>query len=287
MRDLNEHSITEAALEKVANATSPRARTISNALIRHLHAFVREIEPTEEEWTQAIQFLTETGQMCNERRQEFILLSDTLGVSMLVDAINHRTRGEATETTVFGPFFVTDAPEVRSGDQIAGDLGGPPLHVIGCVSNTRGEPLAGARVDVWHADSDGFYDVQYEEPYRNGGRCRIETDAQGAFDFRTVLPSPYPIPHDGPVGRMLQAQGRHPFRPAHVHFMITAPGYTKLVTHLFLKGSEYLDSDVVFGVKESLIRPLEVVEAARNARKTPTFFLRADFRLALPSETMG
>jgi hydroxyquinol 1,2-dioxygenase len=282
MRDLDENSITRAVLERVSGATNPRARQISEALVRHLHAFVKEIEPTETEWEQAIAFLTETGQLCDERRQEFILLSDTLGVSMLVDAINHRNAGDSTETTVFGPFFVASAPKVAAGVSIAGALTGPPLLVSGLVLDAGGEPLSGAVIDAWHADSEGFYDVQYPDR-RMGGRAQLITDENGDFHFWSVLPAPYPIPDDGTVGRMLSAQGRHPYRPAHVHFMINAPGHRKLVTHLFLKDSEYLDSDVVFGVKDSLIRAVEPQVRANAEGGAPEnyFLLRADFRLAL------
>ena len=281
-RDLDEHSITRAVLERVAGATNPRTRQISEALVRHLHAFVKEIEPTEAEWAQAIAFLTETGHLCDDRRQEFILLSDTLGVSMLVDAINHRNAGDATETTVFGPFFVASAPKTAAGASIAGALTGPPLLVTGLVLDAAGAPLSGAVVDAWHADSAGFYDVQYPDR-RVGGRAQLITDDKGGFHFWSVLPSPYPIPDDGTVGRMLSAQGRHPYRPAHVHFMVNAPGHRKLVTHLFLRGSEYLDSDVVFGVKDSLIRPVEprVRTEAEHGVPEHYFLLRADFRLGL------
>jgi hydroxyquinol 1,2-dioxygenase len=280
MRDLDENSITEAVLKRVAGAANPRTRKISEALVRHLHAFVKEIEPTEAEWEQAIAFLTETGHLCDDRRQEFILLSDALGVSMLVDSINHRNPGEATETTVFGPFFVANAPQVDAGASIAGALEGPALRVDGRVLDADGAPLAGAAIDAWHADAEGFYDVQYADN-RLGGRAQLTTDDNGEFNFWSVLPSPYPIPNDGTVGKMLAAQGRHPYRPAHVHFMITAPGHQKLVTHLFLKGSEYLDSDVVFGVKESLICEVERRTAAHGGPGAPLnyFQLRADFRL--------
>jgi len=281
MRDLDENSITQAVLERVAGATNPRMRQISEALVRHLHAFVKEIEPTEAEWEQAIALLTETGHLCDERRQEFILLSDTLGVSTLVDAINHRNAGESTETTVFGPFFVASAPKVAAGASIAGELTGPPLLVTGRVLDAEGAPLSDAVLDVWHADSEGFYDVQYSDG-RVGGRAQLITDEYGDFHFWSVLPSPYPIPNDGTVGRMLAAQGRHPYRPAHVHFMINAPGHRKLVTHLFLKGGEYLDSDVVFGVKDSLIRSVQPQVRVNAVSGAPEnyFLLRADFRLA-------
>ena len=187
---------------------------------------MREVEPTIEEWEAGIRFLTETGQMCTDTRQEFILLSDTLGVSMLVDAINHRLPEGATETTVLGPFFVADAPELPLGADISGGMTGQPLYVEGSVRSIDGEPLAGAIVDTWHSDDDGFYDVQHLDEV--GGlalRGRFRTDDDGRFRFWSIVPKFYPIPYDGPVGKMLEAQGRHPYRPAHVHFMIAAPGY--------------------------------------------------------------
>jgi hydroxyquinol 1,2-dioxygenase len=288
MRDFDEHSITEAVLERVGGASSPRVREISEALVRHLHAFIREVEPTIEEWEAGIRFLTDTGKMCSETRQEFILLSDTLGVSMLVDAINHRLPG-ATESTVLGPFYVEDAPEMPLGADISKGMKGRPLYVEGTVASVDGKPLAGARVDTWHSDDDGFYDVQHLD--KTGGlalRGRFRTDAEGRFRFWSIVPTFYPIPYDGPVGKMLEAQGRHPYRPAHVHFMIAAPGYEKLVTHVFVAGDKYLDSDAVFGVKESLIRELEERPAGSGPdgrQMTQAFsILRYGFRLAPASQ---
>jgi hydroxyquinol 1,2-dioxygenase len=252
MRDVNEHTITDAVLARMAGARSPRVRHISEALVRHLHAFIREIEPTQDEWAAAIDFVTRTGQACSDRRQEFILLSDTLGASMLVDAINHRRARGATETTVLGPFFVAGRPDAPLGADIAAGCAGVPMIVTGSVSALGGGPIAGAEVDVWHADGDGHYDVQVRaEPAL---RARFRTDGDGRFWFWSIRPAAYPIPDDGPVGRMLAAQGRHPFRPAHVHFMVRAPGRETLVTHVFADGDRYLDGDVVFGVKSSLIR---------------------------------
>ena len=285
MRDFDEHNITDAVLARVADASSPRAKQISEALVRHLHAFVREVEPTIEEWEAGIRFLTETGKMCSDTRQEFILLSDTLGVSMLVDAINHRLPKGATETTVLGPFFVADAPELPLGADISGTMKGRPLYVKGSVRSVDGKPLAGAIVDTWHSDDDGFYDVQHLDEV--GGlalRGRFRADADGRFRFWSIVPKFYPIPYDGPVGKMLEAQGRHPYRPAHVHFMIFAPGYTRLVTHVFVAGDKYLDSDAVFGVKNSLIRELDDHPAgdAPGGRRMsePYSVMRYDFVLA-------
>lgn len=263
MRNFDEHSITEAVIEKVSGARDPRLREISTSLVRHLHDFVREIEPTQEEWGQAIDFLTRTGQMCSATRQEFILLSDTLGVSMLVDAINHRLPGGATETTVLGPFHVAHAPDVESGAVIAGPRDGPPLLIEGRVTDVAGLPIQSAVVDVWHADADGFYDVQKDGEVLSS-RGRVRTDDNGDFHLVGAVPAAYPIPNDGPVGQMLDAQGRHPFRPAHVHFLVAAPGYETLVTHLFLSDSDYLDSDVVFGVKDSLIEQIGEAAAGRT-----------------------
>ena len=286
MRNFDEHSITDAVRERVAQATDSRVRRISDALVRHLHDFVREIEPTQAEWAQAIDFLTRTGHTCGANRQEFILLSDALGVSMLVDAINHRNPGDATETTVLGPFHVDASPEMPLGADISPGLDGKKLFVSGTVRGAAGGgPLAGASVEVWHSDGDGYYDIQQLE--ETGGltmRARLRTDGEGRFDFWTIMPAAYPIPNDGPVGRMLEVQGRHPYRPAHVHFMIAAPGYEKLVTHVFVAGDEYLDSDVVFGVKDSLIRSFDERPASRAPDGTdvgaPYAMLTYDFALA-------
>jgi hydroxyquinol 1,2-dioxygenase len=267
MRNFDEFTITDAVLQRMAGTKSPRTRQISEALVRHLHAFVREIEPTQSEWETAIEFLTRTGQMCSETRQEFILLSDTLGVSMLVDAINHRTPQQTTETTVLGPFFVEAAPEHASGSDISGGMSGDLMLVTGSVADCRGTSIAGATVDVWHSDDDGYYDVQRQDTAQDTAdnapamRGRFRTDQAGRFWFWSIKPAPYPVPHDGPVGKMLEAQGRHPWRPAHVHFMISAPGCEQLVTHVFVAGDKYLDSDVVFGVKDSLIREFRQLPA--------------------------
>lgn len=255
MRNFDENTITQAVLDRISNASDPRIRQISEALVRHLHAFLREVRPTHEEWAYGINFLTRTGQMCDDNRQEFTLLSDTLGVSTLVDAINHPVAAGTTETTVLGPFFVQAAPDRQLGDDISGGIEGEAMIVTGSVKSSDGQPLEGALVDVWHSDDEGYYDVQQLD--KLGGlamRARFTTDQSGRFHFWSIEPAAYPIPHDGPVGQMLQAQGRHPWRPAHVHFMISAPGYERLVTHVFAAGDQYLDSDSVFGVKDSLIR---------------------------------
>jgi len=256
-RNLSDDALTRAVLASFDGAPSPRFRTVAQSLVRHLHAFVAEIEPTEEEWATAIDFLTRTGHITDERRQEFILLSDVLGVSMLVIGINHRVPDGATESTVFGPFFVAGAPVVRNGDDIANGAPGAPCLMAGRVLSVDGTPLGGALIDVWQADEAGFYDVQYADLGAARGRAQLRTDPDGRFSFWSVLPTAYPIPADGPVGELLAAAGRGPMRPAHVHFMVSAPGHATLITHVFVAGDEHLDGDAVFGVKASLIAPFE------------------------------
>ncbi|MGM4923992.1 intradiol ring-cleavage dioxygenase [Tardiphaga sp. 804_B3_N1_9] len=284
MRNFNENTITDAVLDRITNAGQPRIRQISEALVRHLHAFVREIRPTQREWEQGIEFLTRTGHMCDDKRQEFILLSDTLGVSMLVDAINHGAEKGVTDTTVLGPFFVQAAPEKKLGEDISGGMEGDPMIVTGSVSTPDGKPIANATIDVWHSDDDGYYDVQQLDKIGDlAMRARFHADAEGRFRFWSIKPAAYPIPHDGPVGDMLTAQGRHPWRPAHVHFMISAPGFEQLVTHVFVAGDKYLDSDVVFGVKDTLIREFARKDAGEapdgRMQDTSYYHLNYDFGL--------
>jgi len=262
MRNFDENNITAAVLARLSGCRDERTQQISEALVRHLHAFVKEIEPTDAEWTRAIAFLTQTGQMCSETRQEFILLSDTLGVSMLVDAINHRFPGNATQTTVLGPFYVAEAKDFVLGANISRDQDGRAMLVEGTVRDLRGEPIEGALIETWHADDHGFYDVQQSTGKSAlDMRARFKTDQTGHFWYRSIVPAAYPIPNDGPVGKMLDAQGRHPYRPAHVHFKVSALGFETIVTHVFLAGEQYLDSDVVFGVKDALITSLKTLSA--------------------------
>ena len=264
MRPSDECELTEAVLARLEGTRDRRLRQIMTSLVTHLHAFVREVELTEQEWLDAIRFLTETGQKCDERRQEFILLSDTLGVSMLVDWINHRKPSGATESTVLGPFYVEGAPELPNGAAIARETGGEPTIVSGHVRSADGRPISGAVLDVWQAGPNGLYDLQ--EP--DGGtnlRGRFRTDAAGRFEFRTVKPVSYPVPTDGPVGRMLRQLGRDATRPAHIHFKVSAEDYEPLTTHLFVEGDEHIESDAVFGVKESLIVPFERHESPVDA----------------------
>ena len=252
MRNLTEENLTDAVLAKLEGATDPRFKQVMASLIRHLHAFVRETELTEAEWFAGIQFLTATGQKCDDKRQEYILLSDTLGVSMLVDAINHRKTTGATESTVLGPFYVPDQPELPAGANIAEGAPGDPTYFSGRVLTPAGQPIAGATLDLWSTDGEGWYDVQLEGKGLRG-RGKIRTDAEGRYAFWTIKPVSYPIPTDGPVGQMLLRMGRHPYRPAHTHMILSAPGYEPVTTHVFVEGDPYLESDAVFAVKNSLV----------------------------------
>lgn len=261
----------------------PRLRRVIQSLIRHLHAFVKDVELTDAEWAAAIAFLTATGQKCDAVRQEFVLLSDVLGVSMLVETINHRAGG-ATESTVLGPFHMVESPPRELGDSISLDGKGEPCLVTGRVTGPDGEPLGGASVDVWQASEDGFYDVQQPgiQPESNL-RGLFPAAADGTFWFRTVLPRYYPIPDDGPVGGLLGATGRHPYRPAHIHFLVAADGYRPVTTHLFVAGTPYLDSDAVFGVKDSLVREFPVVDDPGRAAEVglPNPFRTVHFDVVL------
>ncbi|MQA33137.1 intradiol ring-cleavage dioxygenase [Modestobacter roseus] len=261
-----EHS-AEVVAASFADTPDPRLRQVLTSLVQHLHAFVKDVELTEEEWAVAIDFLTRTGQLSDDVRQEFILLSDVLGVSMLVETINHRSGGTATESTVLGPFHVVESPPRALGDDIALDGKGTPCLVSGRVTGPGGEPLAGASVDVWQTNEDGFYDVQQPDVQPAGNlRGMFTVDGDGRFWFRSVVPRYYPIPDDGPVGQLLAATGRHPYRPAHLHVIVAAPGHRTVTTHVFVADSPYLDSDAVFGVKESLVREVpEVDDPARAA----------------------
>ncbi|TPQ35811.1 intradiol ring-cleavage dioxygenase [Cupriavidus pinatubonensis] len=253
MRNLDEETITQAVLARNVDMKDRRLKEVMTSLIQHLHAFAREIKLTEEEWAAGIQFLTEVGHTCSPSRQEFILLSDTLGLSTLVTAQNHRKPRGCTEATVFGPFYVDDAPDYELGDDVGNGMAGEPCYVSGQVRSITGEAVPGAKIEVWQADADGFYDVQNPDRSHAQGRGTLTADDTGHFRFRSIVAECYPIPHDGPVGRMLDAMGRHPWRPAHLHFMISAPGYETLVTHVFRNDSDYLDSDAVFGVRSSLV----------------------------------
>jgi maleylacetate reductase len=240
-----------------ADAPDRRTAHLLGDLVRRLHGFVADNDVTEAEWQHAIDFLTRTGQMCGLNRQEFILLSDTLGVSSVVDVLTNSRNPDTTPSAVLGPFYVDGPPAVAHGADIARGMPGTPLWAAVRVTDPDGHPVADAVVDVWQSNEDGFYDVQLPDLDGPVLRARLRTDADGALRFWSILPSEYPIPTDGPVGQLLRATGRHPYRAPHLHFMIMAPGYLRLVTQLFVAGGAYLDSDAVFGVKDDLIVQFE------------------------------
>jgi hydroxyquinol 1,2-dioxygenase len=259
-----EEQLVRNVLRSFEDCQDPRLKQLMQSLVTHLHAFIRDVRLTEAEWNKAIEFLTAVGHITDDRRQEFILLSDVFGASMQTINVNNEASGEATEATVFGPFFVEDAPQIENGGDIAGAAPGEPCWVEGTVKDTDGNPVPNARIEVWEADEDGFYDVQYSDQ-RVSGRAHIYSDENGNYRFWGLTPTPYPIPHDGPVGQMLSAVGRSPMRASHLHFMVTKPGLRTLVTHIFVRGDELLKYDTVFGVKESLIKDFVQQEAG-----TPT-----------------
>ena len=265
------------------NTPNPRLKQVMTSLIIHLHTFIREVELSQEEWALGIQFLTRAGQICDEKRQEFILLSDITGTSMLVDAINHRLSEGATESTVFGPFYREGAPELPMGATISQDGRGEPAVVAGQVRSTNGTPIAGALLDVWETDENGLYEQQDPEQPDMNLRGKFRTDHEGRYFFVGIKPVSYAIPDDGPVGQLLRALSRHPFRPAHIHLLVSADGFMSVTTHLFVKGDPYLDSDAVFGTKDSLvvdfIRHTSEEEAARYHVTAPFYTVHFDFVL--------
>lgn len=265
MAQLEAVEIAQAVVDRMADAQDPRFKQVMTSLVKHVHAFAREVDLTPQEWMTAIQFLTATGQKCDAKRQEFILLSDTLGLSMLVVALD-QARGERaakaaqaaggsrpTEATVQGPFYWEGSPVLALGSDIGSGVSGEPAHYSGRVTDTAGKPIANCCLDVWSGDGDGMYDMQLGESAGMRLRARFHTDAQGRYHFWSIKPTFYPVPDDGPVGDMLRGMGRHPNRPGHIHMMVYAPGFQRLTTHLFVADSKYLDSDAVFGVRDSLV----------------------------------
>ena len=281
-RNLSEKSITKAVIARNKKAESARFKTVITSLVKNLHRFARDVKLTEDEWNYGIDFLTRTGQLCSDKRQEFILLSDTLGLSTLVTQLNHHSRGKETEQTVFGPFHREKAPVYAMGDNISKGIRGVPCFVSGKITDAKGKPIAGAVLDVWHSDDDGAYDVQRAE-WKGAMRMRgvFKPGPDGKFHLRTIRPKYYPVPTDGPTGELLKAAARHPMRPAHIHFMVNAKGYDRLVTHVFVKGDEYIDSDAVFGVRDSLISKFKMHKAGKapdgTVVRTPYCTLHYDF----------
>jgi hydroxyquinol 1,2-dioxygenase len=266
MAQLEAEDITQAVIDRMTDCQDPRFKQVMTALVKHAHAFIREVQLSEEEWINTILFLTETGKMCDDKRQEFILLSDTLGISMLVVALNQLKAARAfqqggggaeqpTEATVQGPFYWEGAPSLPLGADIGENMPGEPAYYHGRVTDTEGRPIANCCLDVWSGDGEGVYDMQMGDDAGMRLRARFHTDEDGRYRFWSIKPSFYPVPDDGPVGAMLRRMGRHPNRPGHIHMKVYAPGHQTVTTHLFVADSPYLDSDAVFGVRNSLIVP--------------------------------
>lgn len=255
MAFVNEDNITDLAIERWASAHSPRTARLMSALVRHVHEFAREVELTEEEWMAAIEWLTRTGRISDEKRQEFILASDVIGLSMLVVQLNNRFSEKATPATVLGPFHIDGSPPAEFGFDMSEGLPGTPLFITGKVTDTSGAPVPGAVLDVWQADTEGLYEAQIPEIDEARLRAKYRAREDGTYCVRTIAPLGYTIPMDGPVGDLIKKTEISEYRPAHVHFMLDEPGYAKLITHLFQEGTDYLDTDVVFGVKDALVVP--------------------------------
>ena len=290
MRTYTESELADAVLERMDKVQDPRFKQIMTSLVRHLHAFAREVDLNEAEWFEGIKFLTAVGQKCDDKRQEFILLSDVLGLSSLVDMINHRMPAGATESTVLGPFFVHGAPEFENDADLAkgAKIPGEPTYVTGRITSVDGKPVANATVDVWQARANGVYDIQ-DPASEFELRGRIKAAPDGRYAFRTFKPMFYGVPTDGPVGIILDKMGRHPMRPAHLHMIVNAPGYHQLITHVFVKGDPYLESDTVFAVKPSLVGEFRKVDAPDEAKKLglQNPYLRVDFDIKLAPEGAG
>lgn len=279
-----EEKLIANVIRSFGNCEDERLQQLMEGVVHHLHAFIRDVRLTQQEWEKSIEFLTSVGHITDDRRQEFILLSDVLGASMQTINVNNEAFGNATEATVFGPFFVDDAPSIPIGGDIAGGAPGQPCWVEGVVTDTEGNPVPGARIEVWEADEAGFYDVQYTDN-RVAGRAHLYSDDSGRYSFWGLTPTPYPIPHDGPVGQLLAATGRSPMRASHLHFMVSAPALRTLVTHIFVRGDELLAHDTVFGVKESLIKDFVLQPAGTatpDGRKLEGDWSKANFDIVLP-----
>jgi len=283
MRAIDENTITDAVVEQMSSTPDPRLRRIMESLVRHLHAFAREVDLTPDEWLEGVRFLTEVGQKCTPFRQEFILLSDTLGMSSLVNALHDKRAAETcTKSSLLGPFYRQDAPLMKLGDSIASKCTAPEICLYGKVVDSRGEGIPDALIEVWEPDETGNYDLQKHDPSEMDLRGCFRCDSEGRFYFRAVCPLGYMIPMDGPVGKMIRAQRRHGYRPAHIHFLIGAPGYRELVTALYISGDDHIGSDTVFGVTDSLITTLKENDPSSPLPDLPS--LHYDFQLAAESK---
>ena len=279
MLAIDEKTITDAALAQMSTTRDPRLKEIMACLVKHLHAFAREIDLTPEEWIEGIKFLTAVGQTCTPYRQEFILLSDTLGLSSLVNALHDKRATEAgTKTSLLGPFYRQDSPQRKLGESIMSSASEHEICIYGRVSDSTGKGIANASVQIWQTDDEGVYDLQRGDPSVMDLRGWYHADSDGNYYLRTVRPLGYMIPMDGPVGDMIRAQGRHGYRPAHIHFLIGAPGYRELVTALYLGKDEHIDSDTVFGVTETLVTETTSNDPSSPFPNLPS--IRFDFKLA-------
>jgi hydroxyquinol 1,2-dioxygenase len=282
MRDLTTTSVTDAVLEQMKETSDPRLKQVMASLVRHMHDFARDVDLTPDEWLKAIGFLTKVGQTCTAARQEFILLSDVLGFSALVNLLHDKTAVEiGTESSLLGPFYQQNAPTFALGDSIATSATGPEIQLYGQVTDKAGKPLPNALIQVWQTDSNGEYDLQKFHGDQMDTRGNFRCDPDGRFHFRTILPLGYFIPMDGPVGALVQAQKRHGCRPAHIHFLISAEGYRELVTAIYLAEDQYIDSDVVFGVSSSLVVSPRENDPGAPIKGTPA--IRYDFHLGRAS----
>ena len=283
MREFDEKSITQAVIARLSECNDPRFKRVLSSLVTHLHDFVRDVKLTEPEWLAAIEFLTAVGKTCTDKRQEFILLSDTLGVSVLVITLNHPADKGSAESTVLGPFYWEGAPDVPLGSNLAEGVKGEPAFYSGRVLGVNARPLENALLDIWSGDGEGNYDMQIPGETAMKARGRIRTDADGRYWFRSIRPTFYPVPTDGPVGDMLRRMGRHPYRPGHIHMIVSAAGYLPVTTHLFVAGSQYLDSDAEFGMKESLVAQFERhppgIAPGGERLDTPFYTVNYDFQL--------
>ena len=284
MRQFSEETLTQAVIERLKDTEDERFRQVMTSAVKHLHAFAREVQLTEEEWFEGIKFLTAVGQKCDDKRQEFILLSDILGLSMMVCALNHKTAPGATEATVLGPFFAHGAKEYEYGADLREGCTkkGEDTLVSGRVLGVDGKPIPHALLDIWQAKADGIYDVQTGGEFELRGR--VKANAEGEYSFKSYKPKFYSVPDDGPVGNLLRATGNHKMRPAHMHAVVSAPGYQQVITHVFVEGDPYLDEDAVYAVKDSLIAKYHKVNSPEEAKKlsmsNPFLKLEWDFRLA-------